>query len=63
MFATGAAAVTSTVTAVPAIMQQQVEGGEVAGHDQCQAEKQACDMEAEDQSEQEESVVKAVSTE
>lgn len=37
MFAARAAAVasTATVTAVPAIMQQQVEGGEVAGYGQC----------------------------
>ena len=65
LFAAGAAAVASTsaATAVPAIMQQQVEGGEVAGHGHCQAEEQACDREAEEQSEQEESVVEAVSRE
>ncbi len=43
-FAAGAAA-------VPSIMQKQVEGGEVAHHGHCQAEEQASDREAKEQSE------------
>ncbi len=49
--------------AVPSIMQQQVEGGEVAHNGHCQAEEQASDREAEEQSEQEESAAEVVSRE
>lgn len=44
------------------IIQQQVEGAEVAGHGHCQAEEQ-CDREPEEQSEQEKRVVDALSRE
>lgn len=55
-------ALTSTATAVPPIMQQWGVG-EVVGHGHCQADEQACDRQAEEQSELEESVVEVVSRE
>ena len=62
MLAAGAAAASTSTVGLPLIVQQQVEleGGEVAGYGQCQADEQTSEREVEEgQSEQEESVLLA----